>query len=318
MTKAAIAALFALFALGLPLAAAHADSQAFTGNWENPARDQSGIAHVVISPAGGERLAIRIYGDCHPMECDWGAQEAKTYSDGPHSAVPESLVVHYATGFADKEIVLRLAGPGELAFEMRTDFHDGSERHDFTMTGQLRRSTWAGPAGQSWDRMPQLATGWGGGARSGSSPPPDESFVAFDPLSVRAVETGDHAKLEAPGIHFTEGTVRDVQRALDVIRHYRFDRFCKTRGVPFWKRGEDIPSDAMGGADCLYFNPTTAHGVRVARDWKIVDGTQWLADTAADKAAADQVLALIRYYRLGRECFVGGHKAPLMTYWLVH
>jgi hypothetical protein len=312
-------AAFAALACVLLLEPARADSQDFTGNWANPEHDASGIAQVVISPAGGDRLGVRIYGDCHPTECDWGAQEARIYSASLHAGeAPESLAVHYHTSFAEKDIVLHLARQGELIFELRTEFHDGSNRHDFAMTGRLSRSAWAGPVGRSWDRMPQVATGWGGGARSGASPPPAETCTVFDPRAVRVVETGNGARLETPGVVLAQGVTRDIQRAQDVIRHYRFDRFCKTAGAPFWKRGGDIPGDAMGGADCIFFNPTTAHDVRMSHVWKVVDGTQWLADAGQDKARADAVLALIRFYRLGRECFVGGRIVPVMTYWLTH
>lgn len=315
MRRAAVAAL----ACALLVARAQADSQGFTGNWENSAHDQSGIAHVVISPAGGDRLSVRIYGDCHPMECDWGEQEAQIYSASLHAgSAPESLALHYHTSFAEKDIVLSLARPGGLAFELRTEFHDGSGRRDVTILGTLARSAWAGPVGQSWDRMPQLATGWGGGARSGSSPPPEEACIAFDPQSERIVETANGARLETPAIVLAQGTLRDVQRAQDVIRHYRFDRVCKTRGTPFWKRGDAIPGGGMGAADCIFFNPTTAHEVRLSHVWKVVDGTQWLADAGPDKAHAGAVLALIHFYRLGQECFVGGRQAPVMLYWLTN
>jgi hypothetical protein len=315
MSKATAASLLCALLL---LTAARADSQAFTGNWENAHRDQSGIAHVVISPAGGEELSVRVYGDCHPLECDWGSVAAKGYSASPHAAALESLVVHYDTGFARKEIVLSLSRPGELGFELRTDFHDGSGRHDFEMTGTLRRSAWAGPVGQSWERPPAAATGWGGGARSGTSPPPEESCGSFDPNAVRVIETGDEAKVVADGLTLAQGGVREAHRARDVIRHFRFDRRCRAGKTVYWKSGDAIPGDWMGGADCLYFNPTTAHAIRMANVWKVVDGVQWIADFGTDKAAAEEALALIRFYRLGRECFVGGRQAPVMTYWLTH
>jgi hypothetical protein len=315
MTKVTASSL--LFTL-LFAAAARADNAAFTGNWENAHRDQSGIAHVVISPAGGEELSVRIYGDCHPIECDWGSVAAKGYSASPHSKALESLVVHYDTSFARKEIVFRLSRPGELGFELRTEFHDGSGRHDFEMTSTLRRSAWAGPVGQSWNLMPSAATGWGGGARSGTSPPPNETCTRFDPAAVRLSETGDQAKVVAGDLTLAQGGVREAHRARDVVRHFGFDRLCHAGKTVYWKSGDGIPGGWMGGADCLYFNPTTAHAVRMANVWKVVDGVQWIADFGADKAAADEALALIRFYRLGRECFVGGRQAPVMTYWLTH
>jgi hypothetical protein len=49
--------------------------------------------------------------------------------------------------------------------------------------------------------------------------------------------------------------------------------------------------------------------------WKVVDGSNWLLDYGANRASADQAVAVIQHYNLNRQCFVGRPNAP-MQYWL--
>ena len=82
------------------LTAARAGIENFYGNWENVGRDLSGVAHVQISPAGGNHVSVRIYGDCHPTECNWGLVEARSYTANPHSGDVTSLSASFNSGFA--------------------------------------------------------------------------------------------------------------------------------------------------------------------------------------------------------------------------
>jgi len=305
-TVAALCAALCLFA------AAHADVEGFFGNWQNDASDQSGIAHVQISPAGGNLVSVRLYGKCHPSECDWGMVEGHSYAPDPASSDVEAVSASFAAGFARREVIFRRE-PDGLGFELLTNFTDGSGRHDFVIRGHLVHSAWAGPVGQSWDRAASQSTGWGGGARSGAVRKPIESCAAFPALAARAIPSGTDFKVMAGGLTLAEADERGARRVLDVIRHYRFDNKCQIGSVTYWKGGETIPGG--WGADCIAFNPTTVHGVLMGHAWKIVDGTQWIADLGGKKADADQLLALIRFYGLNRECFAA---RPAMVYWLAH
>jgi hypothetical protein len=106
---------------------------------------------------------------------------------------------------------------------------------------------------------------------------------------------------------------------LATIRHYRFDRKCHVGTAPaaYWKHGAEMATGRMGGADCIAFNPTTAHASHIGHSWKIVDGVQWLADFGDDKTQADAMLSLIRFYHLDEECFIA-RLNPAMIYWLAH
>ncbi|MDE2135517.1 MAG: hypothetical protein KGM97_03980 [Alphaproteobacteria bacterium] len=309
----------ALLCAGLLAGAARADVTAFYGNWENAGRDASGVAHVQISPAGGNHVGIRIYGDCHPIECNWGLADAQSYTADPRSGEVTSISANFNSGFARKQIIIRKGASGGLQFEMLTDFIDGSGRHNFDMTGALKHTAWAGPLGQGWENNASQHTGWGGGVRSGASQKPRETCDAFDDAAARAVQAGTSWKVVAGNETLVvDGAAEgDALRALATIRHYRFDRRCRVGAVPltYWKRGTQMASGRMGGADCIAFNPTTAHAAHIGHRWRVVDGVQWIADSGDDKTQADSVLSLIRFYHLDAECFVG-RPNPIMVYWL--
>ena len=303
------------------LAAARADIENFYGNWENAENDLSGIAHVQISPAGGNHVSVRIYGNCHPTECNWGQVQAQGYASSPGSGEVTSLSASFNSGFARKQILFRESKQGELLIEVLTVFIDGSGRHDFDMAGRLKRTAWAGPIGQSWENNAGQNTGWGGGVHSGASQRPSETCTAFDPAAAQMIQTGASWKIAAGKATLVEavGDERDAQRVLATIRHYRFDQKCHVGTAPgiYWKHGAEMAEGKMGGADCIAFNPATAHASHIGHRWKIVDGVQWIADFGDDKSQADSLLSLIRFYHLDAECFVN-RPNPVMTYWLSH
>lgn len=309
-----------LAALLLFAFAARADVKDFYGNWENPARDASGLTHVVISPDGGVRVSVRAYGNCHPIECDWGLVAGRSYSAGPGSGAVEAIQATFNAGFARRLIIFRVLSSGGLGLEMLTEFSDGSGRHDFITTGTLHHSAWAGPVSQNWERPAALGSGWGGGARGGASPKPMEACSGFDPAAVEAEERGGSWEVVA-GPQTLVDAGPDEKMALqarDAIRHYRFDRKCTLAGAPagaYWKHGQSFPQRKIGGLDCVAFNPTTVHAARIGRSWKVVDGVEWIAEPGADKAKTDSLLALIRFYRLDTACFLR-RPDPVMAIWL--
>lgn len=316
--KGLFAASVAVFCLS---ATARAGVMDLYGNWENAGRDASGIVHVQISPVGGNHVNVRVYGDCHPIECNWGLAKAQSYTASPQSGEVTSISASFNSGFARKQITIHKGAPGELVFEVLTVFVDGSGRHDFDMTGRLKHTAWAGPIGQSWENRSGQGTGWGGGVRSGASQKPDETCAVFDPAGVRAVQAGTSWKIVAGKEMLVEAGADESNalRVLATIRHYRFDRKCRVGTAPtaYWKRGAAMADGRMGAADCIAFNPTTAHASHIGHRWKIVDGVQWLADFGDDKSQVDSMLSLIRFYHLDEECFVA-RPNPVMVYWLSH
>jgi cathepsin L len=57
--------------------------------------------------------------------------------------------------------------------------------------------------------------------------------------------------------------------------------------------------------DCVGFNPATAAVKKIDNRWKIVDGSHWMFDFGKNEAAAKKSLAVIKFYKMNKSCFVG-------------
>ena len=78
--------------------------------------------------------------------------------------------------------------------------------------------------------------------------------------------------------------------------------------------GGGMGAASMGPEDCL---PEPWQQLQVAFQggaWKIVRGNEWVLSFGANKAAADQSLAIILHYRFDQICYVQRPHPP-MTYW---
>lgn len=308
-----------LLAFLLFFGVAQADAGAFLGHWVNPDAKASGLTHVAISPAGGNGVSVRAYGDCHPSECDWGVVEGKTFSLSPQSGDVEIIVATFHYGFAHRTVTFRKAPGGKLSFEMTIEFADNSGRHDYLVRGELKPTSWAGPIAQVWQRQAGLATGWGGGARSGASPAPVENCKAVETHGARAVQQNGLWKVVADGQTLVEAghDGKAAMTAAAVFHHYGFDRRCTVGGPwqTYWKTGDGFAGERIGGISCIVFHPTTAHLTRLGQDWAIMDGVTTVAKFGANKAKAEATLGLIRTNRLNGNCFVR-YPDPVMGLWL--
>lgn len=322
MRPAAFFRLIGLIAAGflalIPVFGARAESEAFLGHWQNPAPGLGGLIHIAISPNGGRGLDVRAYGDCHPMECDWGMVEAKIFTPDPKSSDVQVVVATFHYGFAHRQLTLRKADGG-LAFEMLTEFADNSRRHDFAVSGILRPTAWVGPTVQNWQSEPGLTTGWGGGALTGAARAPAENCTPVNTHGAKAVRRdGAWKVLAGTSVLADAGKDEKTARLVEtVFRYYRFDRLC-TVGGPFkayWKRGEGFPASKMGGISCRKFHPNTAHLVKSGGAWQIADGTATIADLGPLEDKANAMLGLIRAKRLTSSCFVRWPD-PLVSFWL--
>ncbi|MDR3526685.1 MAG: hypothetical protein P4L57_05355 [Rhizomicrobium sp.] len=300
-------------------AAAEAATTDFLGHWQSVDAKASGLTHIAITPNGGTGVDVRAYGDCRAIECDWGIVQGKVYSTGPKSDDVQIVVAIFHFGFAHHAITFRKAPGGKLSFEMLTEWADNSQRHDYAVMGLLRPTSWVGPISQVWQVQPGLQTGWGGGARSGSSAPPVESCTVVDTRGVRAVEENGYWFVKAGGkvVLDVGHDEKTAQLAEAAFHHYQFDRRC-TVGGPFksyWKSANGFGQDKMGGPICFKLNPTTAHLVQSGQSWKIMDGVTLLADLGALKSKAEAMLGLIRANKLTAECFIR-QPDPVLAFWL--
>ncbi len=306
-----IAMAIAISALAMP---ASADISDLVGNWVNADPDTTGITRVVVTPAGGNHVNVQVFGQCHPTDCDWGTVPGHSYFDSVGSDHVHSVMARYDTGFAKTVVILRDIVGDRLAFEVLTDFTDGSGRRDYDMNGRLRRA---------FLPSPPMPPGPGPGPYPPPSPGPSlsEDCVGFNPDTTDASFQGGAWKL-ADGGHWIldfGGNAAAAHRAADIVHHYRFDQQCfvvrPNASMTYWKRNGQIPRGNMAGQDCVNINPDTAHAAFAGGAWKIVDGPQWVLDFGGDHSAAMQAQNVIQTYRLNRQCFVARPNPP-MQYWL--
>jgi hypothetical protein len=306
-------------ALGIA-SAASADVSDLLGNWVNSDSATTGVTRMVVSPAGPNRVRIRVFGQCHPSDCDWGEVVAHSYFDSAGSDHVKSVMAVFDQGFARRTIVLRERMGDRLGFEILTDFTDGSGRRDYDMSGRLDRGFggggWPPPppgGGGGWPPPPPPGGGGGGGMA--------EDCVGVNPGAVQAAFVGGAWKVVDGGSWLLDygGNAAAAHHAADVIHHYHFDQQCFVKrpnaSMMYWKTGDHVPSGNTPGQDCIGLNPATTHAEFAGGAWKVVDGGNWLLDYGSDHGAALHAAGVIHNYNLNRQCFIERPHAPMM-YWL--
>ena len=319
---------------------AFADVGDFLGNWVNTDSDTSGITRILVTPAGGGHVKIRVFGQCTPVACDWGVRPGHSYAESPGSSDVRSITAQFNTGFANTLVILRRAPGGDMRFEVLTDFTDGSGRNDYDMTGHLTHGGpggwpggWpggGGPGGWPGGGGPGGGPGGGGpgGGPGGGGPGggPGGGGMAEDCISFNPATSG--IAFVGGAWKFVDGSnwILDfgsnhgaAVAAGNVISYYHFDQLCYVvrpgAQMTYWKRSGHVPSNNMSGQDCNSFNPATVHSQFAGGAWKVASGGSWMLDYGSNHAAADQAVATIQNYNLNRQCFVARPNPP-MSYWL--
>ena len=153
------------------------------------------------------------------------------------------------------------------------------------------------------------------------APPNAEDCTVVDPANAKAANAGGVWKVALgpnASLDFAANETA-AERAAEVIQHYHFTRECfvKRPNAPmmYWKNGVAVPPGNVPDQDCIALHPETVTAVYSAARWKVMDGTLWLLDYGADRAAAEDAVRIIRIYNLNRECFIA-RPHVVMQYWL--
>jgi subtilisin family serine protease len=108
-------------------------------------------------------------------------------------------------------------------------------------------------------------------------------------------------------------------RARDTIRHYAMNKACYI-GRPgpsmvYWLVGNQAPTGAFSGEDCLPLNLAALHVQNVGGRWKIVQGNDYyVEDFGSKENEARAALNILQRYGFTRQCFVKRPNAA-MQYW---
>ncbi len=100
----------------------------WSGTWVNQNPNTSAITKFVIVPDGVHKFKVRVFGKCHPTDCDWGTTEMITYKrqDGYYFYG----TANYAQGFKNTALIFTLA-EGPIVLESFNRFLDNSGRQNY-------------------------------------------------------------------------------------------------------------------------------------------------------------------------------------------
>lgn len=120
-----------LFARLAQATAPRGDAGLLAGHWANVDPRTSSITRVDISGGG-----VRIWGRCHPQDCDWGAPASYDRVDGAVG----TMTLSWDHKFARRSQQLALLPDGRLQVTTQTHFVDRSGRADREMTDYFARA----------------------------------------------------------------------------------------------------------------------------------------------------------------------------------
>jgi hypothetical protein len=152
-------------------------------------------------------------------------------------------------------------------------------------------------------------------------PPPGpvvEDCIGFNPMTASVAFVGGQWKIVDGGHQMMAFGMKHAEaiRSLQIIRAYQFNRICFV-GRPgpsmvYFKRGNSVAAGAIGGEDCIAFNPFTSQIRFQAGRFIIVDGNHAVM-SFPNLAEAQRALAILRMHGVRAQCFVG-RPGPSMTY----
>ena len=201
-TRALLRQWLALAILLLAALTVGAGPQDFAGSWINVDPHTNGITRIDIEQLPSGALEARVFGKCHPSDCDWGSEPLITYGSSITDSDHTAATVSYDFGWSRQILTLQLERelPVEriqlMAF---AQFTDRSGRQNTHHAYALERSRpdrrelpdavraqaaylSSGFAHTCGLRADGSAVCWGGefGADEGPAhPPPGERFVSI-------------------------------------------------------------------------------------------------------------------------------------------
>jgi len=146
-----------------------------------------------------------------------------------------------------------------------------------------------------------------------------EDCISFNPVTATVQQIQGSWKI-VDGSHwmFDFGNKEsEAKKSLNIITKYRMNQSCfvgrPNPSFQYMLASGNAPTGALRDEDCVSFNPATTTVQQIQGSWKVVDGSHWMFDFGANKAEADQTLAIIKKYGFTHSCYVG-RPGPSFTY----
>ena len=319
------------------LCPALADVSGFLGSWVIPPAqpggflsslvgsqsEVSGIARIVVTPAGASHVRIHVFGHCELGLCDWGNEMARNHSGNPASDDVRSLYAEFNAGFAQEKLTLRQGPGGSLRFDLVTDFTDGSGHHDYEFSGQLAAAPGEAPiASAAAPNAPSVAPPGTVLASEPSNPAgaPAEDCAAINGADVYVAPSDRGWKLSDYNhtiLNFGSNKAAALKAQI-VLDFYHIDEQCfVSRPHPkmiYWRSAGQLPHGPMANEDCIDVHPAAVRAEQKDGSWNVIDGTTVLLDYGEEQTGAKLAASVIQTYRLTRQCFVA-RPDMTMSYW---
>jgi len=119
-------------------APAFASAPDFFGSWYASGPDVRGVTRIDVRRAGAQ-IFVRVWGRCHPVDCDWGEAPGQPYApdvDAPVWSTADVVTAEFDTPAEHTTVLLR-TNNGGLFYQTFTRFQDGSARSDYRQYGRL-------------------------------------------------------------------------------------------------------------------------------------------------------------------------------------
>lgn len=289
MKKVALGLVVVFLAL-VTHSAAFAQTSQFEGNWENVNSGTGGITRLNLRKFelfGLNIITLRVFGQCVPTDCDWGAVTATAYAPNVSSNLENTaraLTATYNPGFAVRIVAIRPISGERLQVEVYTRFTDNSGRTNYNATYIFKREGIAADC------------------------------LAYNPQDLRIVDEG------ATGWLLTDGRSRmltldnrqDAARALALARRHTSHCFIgrdnnrqnrRDYVHEYWLGDSGITTE-INGEDAIRYNPNNLFIVDEGESgWLLTEGGSHRMMMLDNKQDAEEALAVAK--RHNYYCFIG-------------
>lgn len=275
----------------LPLSAL-AGTGDFLADWTNVDTNTRGITRIQISGTPtADQATIRVFGKCHPADCDWGTTTLYLYG----ASVADSDY-HYGTAVYDQAhavtiLTLVLQEDGRLGLDSYTHFK-GNGRTDYHAHDHFGK---------------------------GAAISLEEDCINFDYRRAVVSNIRGRWKIVVGPMWLKDfGTNEaEARQALQTIQQYHMTQQCfvgrPDPSVEYYLVDGSAPVGSFSGEDCVTFNPASIEVKSVQGSWKIVEGTHWILDFGTKEDEARTAFQIIQKYGFTHLCFVG-RPDPSFTY----
>lgn len=270
----------------------------FKGKWINENANTNNITKINFDLR--YKLYVRVWGKCHPKDCDWGQTVGIPYGGSQNT---KSVKVTYYKSFKVTNITIVPLSKTRIKVISYTKFKDKSGRKPFKKIEYFKKQFIVKPT------IP--------GGTVYVPRPIKEDCVKFNYKNLKVIKKyGKYIVVDGNHSVFSAPNKREAYQIIKICKYYKLNRSCFVgRPYPsftYLLRGTSAPSGAMAGEDVIGFNPSNLKVVPYGNSgkYRLLDGNHALF-LFPNKSEAYLALNIIKKYGFKKSCFVGRPNSSL-------